>query len=134
MNRSLVLIKPQAVERRLTGKILSRYEEKGLKLVALKMVMAEETLLARHYEEHLEKPFYPELLEAMQKGPVIALVLEGSDAVTATRMLNGATDPIKAAPGTIRGDFGLELENNVVHASDSRQSAIREIELWFPSL
>lgn len=134
MNRTLALIKPQAVERGLTGKIVTRYEEKGLRIIALTMCLAGENLLAKHYEEHIGKSFYAELLEAMQQGPVIAMVLEGSDAVTAARMLNGATDPIKASPGTIRGDFGLELENNIVHASDSMQSASREIELWFPDL
>ena len=134
MNRTLVLVKPQAVDRGLTGKIVARYEEKGLKIIALTMCVADENLLAKHYEEHIGKSFYVELLEAMQQGPVIAMVLEGSDAVTAARMLNGATDPVKAAPGTIRGDFGLELENNIVHASDSIQSASREIKLWFPDL
>lgn len=98
------------------------------------MRIADEKLLSKHYEEHIGKPFYSELIDAMQQGPVIAMVLEGSDAVTAARMLNGATDPIKAAPGTIRGDFGLELENNVVHASDSIQSASREIKLWFSDI
>ncbi len=134
MNRTLVLIKPQAVDRGLTGKIVSRYEEKGLKIIALKMCVANDELLAKHYEEHVEKSFYSELLKAMQQGPVIAMVLGGSDAVTAARVLNGATDPVKAAPGTIRGDFGLEMENNVVHASDSIQSAMREIKLWFPDV
>jgi len=134
MNRTLVLIKPQAVDRGLTGKVVARYEEKGLKIIALKMCVADEKLLAKHYEEHIGKSFYAELLNAMQQGPLIAMVLEGSDAVTAARVLNGATDPIKAAPGTIRGDFGLELENNVVHASDSIQSATREIKLWFPDV
>lgn len=134
MNRTLVIIKPQAVERGLTGKIVARYEEKGLKIIALKMCIADEKLLAEHYEEHIGKSFYPELLKAMQQGAVIVMILEGSDAVTAARMLNGATDPVKAAPGTIRGDFGLEMENNVVHASDSIQSATREIKLWFPNV
>ncbi len=134
MNRTLVLIKPQAVDRGLTGKIVARYEEKGLKIIALKMCVADEKLLEKHYEEHIGKSFYSELINAMQQGPVIAIVLGGSDAVTAARVLNGATDPVKAAPGTIRGDFGLELENNVVHASDSIQSATREIKLWFPDI
>jgi len=134
MNQTLVLVKPQAVARGLTGKIVARYEEKGLRIIALTMCVADENLLAKHYEEHIGKSFYSELLDAMQQGPIIAMVLEGSDAVTAARMLNGATDPIKAAPGTIRGDFGLELENNIVHASDSMQSASREIALWFPEI
>jgi len=132
MNQTLVIVKPQAVARGLSGKIMARYEAKGLKLVAVKLLKAERGLLASHYAEHEGKPFYESLLETMCGGPVLAMVLEGADAVTAARMLNGATDPLKAAPGTIRGDFGLEMAHNVVHASDSVQSARREIALWFP--
>lgn len=134
MNRTLVLIKPQAVARGLSGKIIARYESKGLRIVTVKMIRASKEVLADHYAEHLEKPFYDSLLTTMQQGDVLAIVLEGTGAVTAARMLNGATDPLKAAPGTIRGDFGLEMENNIVHASDSIQNAEREINLWFPEL
>ncbi|SMP45867.1 nucleoside-diphosphate kinase [Anoxynatronum buryatiense] len=134
MNQTLVVIKPQAVARGLSGKIMARYEEKGLKLAAVKLMQAERDLLAQHYAEHAGKSFYDNLLETMGSGPVLAMVLEGTDAVTAVRMLNGATDPLKASPGTIRGDFGLEMAHNVVHASDSIQSSQREISLWFPEL
>ena len=134
MNQTLVLIKPQAVSRGLSGSIIARYEAKGLKLTSIKMVQAEEALLASHYQEHLGKPFYANLITTMQQGPLVALVIEGVDAVTAARMLNGATDPLKAAPGTIRGDYGLEMAHNVVHASDSSLNAAREIALWFPEL
>lgn len=134
LNQTLVVIKPQAVARGLSGKIMARYEEKGLKLAAVKLMQAERDLLAQHYAEHAGKSFYDNLLETMGSGPVLAMVLEGTDAVTAVRMLNGATDPLKASPGTIRGDFGLEMAHNVVHASDSIQSSQREISLWFPEL
>ncbi|MEN1759215.1 nucleoside-diphosphate kinase [Anoxynatronum sibiricum] len=134
MNQTLVVIKPQAVARGLSGKIMARYEEKGLKLAAVKLMQADRDLLAQHYAEHAGKSFYDNLLETMESGPVLAMVLEGADAVTAVRMLNGATDPLKASPGTIRGDFGLEMAHNVVHASDSIQSAQREISLWFPEM
>jgi nucleoside-diphosphate kinase len=134
MNRTLVLVKPQAVERGLTGTIINRYEAKGLRLAAVKSLHADESILSSHYAEHEGKPFYRNLLDTMQQGLLVALVLEGTDAVTAARMLNGATDPLKAAPGTIRGDFGLEMEHNVVHASDSVQNARREVSLWFPEL
>jgi nucleoside-diphosphate kinase len=134
MNRTLVLIKPQAVERGLTGTIFNRYEAKGLRLAAVKSLQADESILSSHYAEHEGKPFYRNLLDTMQQGLLVAVVLEGTDAVTAARVLNGATDPLKAAPGTIRGDFGLEMEHNVVHASDSVHNALREISLWFPEL
>ncbi len=131
MGRTLVLIKPQAVERQLSGKIIARYESKGLRLEAIKLIKADGPLLASHYAEHEAKPFYKSLLSTMQEGPLVAMILNGPDAVTAVRMMNGATDPQKAAPGTIRGDFGLEMEHNVVHASDSIENADREIALWF---
>ncbi|MDW7671113.1 MAG: nucleoside-diphosphate kinase [Bacillota bacterium] len=134
MNRTLVLVKPQAIERGLTGTIINRYEAKGLRLAAVKSLHADESILSSHYAEHEGKPFYRNLLDTMQQGLLVALVLEGTDAVTAARMLNGATDPLKAAPGTIRGDFGLKMEHNVVHASDSVQNALREVSLWFPEL
>ena len=134
MIKTLVLIKPQAFERGLTGNIIARYEKKGLRIVAAKLLKADEMLLSKHYEEHRDKSFYKNLLETMQEGPIFAMVLEGPQAVTAARILNGATDPLKAQPGTIRGDFGLEMAHNIVHASDSSESAAREIDLWFPEL
>ena len=134
MSRTLVIIKPQAVQRGLSGQIIARYESKGLQLAAAELRMASKTLLMNHYQEHQGKQFYNNLLESMQQGPVIVMIFEGPEAVTAARMLNGATDPIKALPGTIRGDYGLTMENNVVHASDSIQNAEREISIWFPKL
>ncbi|SDY30308.1 nucleoside-diphosphate kinase [Tindallia californiensis] len=132
MQKTLVLIKPQAVKKGLSGQIISRYEEKGLNLTALKMVNPTRKQLEKHYEEHEGKIFYHSLVETMLSGPVVALMLEGKEAVVAVRSLNGATDPIQAAPGSIRGDYGLEIEHNVVHGADSIDSAKREISIWFP--
>ncbi|SFH57120.1 nucleoside diphosphate kinase [Tindallia magadiensis] len=132
MQKTLVLIKPQAVKTGLTGQIIRRYEEKGLNLIALKMVNPTRQQLEKHYEEHEGKIFYNSLLETMLSGPVVALMLEGKESVTVVRSLNGATDPIQAAPGSIRGDYGLEIEHNVVHGADSIESAKREISIWFP--
>ncbi len=132
MEKTLVLIKPKAVLRGLTGHIIARYESKGLKLAALKMVDATKEQLERHYEEHQGKPFYESLLESMLSGPIVALMLEGDQAVSAARLINGATNPIEAAPGSIRGDYGLEIEHNIVHGADVLESAQREISIWFP--
>jgi nucleoside-diphosphate kinase len=131
--RTLVLIKPDGVQRRLIGEILSRVEAKGLDIAALELKNVSDDLARQHYAEHEGKPFFPSLLEFITSGPVVAAILEGPRAVEAFRQIAGATDPVeKAAPGTIRGDLGLETQFNLVHGSDSPDSAVREIELWFP--
>lgn len=131
--RTLVLIKPDGVERRVVGEILGRVERKGLTLVALELKHVDEALARAHYAEHESKPFFGSLLEFITSGPVVAAILEGPRAVAAFRQLAGGTDPVeKATPGTIRGDFGLETQFNLVHGSDSAESAAREIALWFP--
>lgn len=131
--RTLVLIKPDGVERGLVGEIVNRIERKGLTIAALALRSVDEELAARHYAEHEDKPFFGSLLEFITSGPVVAAIVEGPRAVAAFRQLAGGTDPVdKAAPGTIRGDFGLETQFNLVHGSDSADSAKREIALWFP--
>ncbi len=131
--RTLVLIKPDGVERRLIGEIISRIERKGLTVVALELRQVSEELASKHYAEHEGKPFFGSLLEFITSGQVVAAIVEGPRAVTAFRQLAGGTDPVeKATPGTIRGDFGLETQFNLVHGSDSAESAQREIALWFP--
>ncbi|WP_232547568.1 nucleoside-diphosphate kinase [Propioniciclava soli] len=132
--RTLVLLKPDAVSRGLAGTILARYEAKGLALAALELRTVDEAFSDRHYAEHVDRPFYPALREFITSGPLVALVLEGERAIEAVRSLNGATDGIAAAPGTIRGDFSASNRLNLVHASDSAESANREIDLWFPEL
>lgn len=133
--RTFFLIKPDGVERGLTGTILSRIEAKGLRIVAMDMRRVPQETAAEHYAEHAERPFYGDLLEFITSGPVVAGVLEGPRAIAAWRQLAGGTDPVeKAAPGSIRGDFGLETQLNLVHGSDSEESAVREIALWFPGL
>jgi nucleoside-diphosphate kinase len=132
--RTLILVKPDAFERGLTGDVLARFEHKGLKIVALRLLQVEEDLANRHYAEHTEKPFFGELVRFITGGPLVAAVLEGPDAVTAARLVIGVTDPLEAVPGSIRGDFGLEVTYNLVHGSDSDESAAREIALWFPDL
>ncbi len=133
--RTFFLIKPDGVERSLTGTILSRIEAKGLRIVAMDMRRVPRETAAEHYAEHAERPFYGDLLEFITSGPVVAGVLEGPRAIAAWRQLAGGTDPVeKAAPGSIRGDFGLETQLNLVHGSDSEESAAREIALWFPAL
>jgi nucleoside-diphosphate kinase len=134
MNRTLILVKPDAFERRRTGEVIARFENKGLAIVALKHMTVERELAERHYEEHKDKPFFGELVEFITGGPLVAMVLEGEEAVTAARQLIGATNPLEAAPGSIRGDFGLEVQTNLVHGSDSDESATREIGLFFPEL
>ena len=131
--RTLVLIKPDGVERRLIGEILSRIEGKGLTIAALELKNVSDELARAHYAEHEGKPLFPSLLEFITSGPVVAAILEGPRAVAAFRQLAGGTDPVeKATPGTIRGDLGLETQYNLVHGSDSPDSAVREIDLWFP--
>lgn len=133
--RTLVLIKPDAVSRGYVGEIFGRVERKGLTIAALELRTATADVAGSHYAEHAERPFYPSLLEFITSGPLVAAVLEGPRAIAAFRQLAGGTDPVeKATPGTIRGDLGLESQQNLVHGSDSVESAAREIALWFPGL
>lgn len=132
--RTLVLLKPDAVRRGLVGAILRRFEERGLTIVAMDLRTIDGTVADRHYAEHLERGFYPSLRAFVTSGPLVAVVLEGDTAVDAVRALNGATDGRKAAPGTIRGDYSLSNQANLVHGSDSTESARREIAIWFPDL
>jgi nucleoside-diphosphate kinase len=134
MSRTLILVKPDAFERALTGELLARFERKGLRIVALKLMTADTSLASEHYAEHAEKPFFGELVTFITGGPLVAAVFEGPEAVTAARQLIGATNPVEAAPGSIRGDFALEVTFNMVHGSDSDESAAREIGIWFPEL
>jgi nucleoside-diphosphate kinase len=133
--RTLVLVKPDGVERKLVGEVLARIERKGLTIVAMDLRTVSQEVAAQHYAEHDGKPFFSSLLEFITSGPVLAAVVEGPRAIAAWRQLAGGTDPVeKATPGTIRGDFGLETQFNLVHGSDSPESAAREIKLWFPHL
>ena len=134
MSRTLILVKPDAFERGLTGEIIARFERKGLRIAALKLMHVDRDLAEQHYAEHSGKPFFPELIEFISRSPLVAMVLEGEDAVPAARSLIGATNPIEATPGSIRGDFALEVTFNLVHGSDSENTAGREIGLWFPEL
>lgn len=129
--RTLVLIKPDGVQRLLAGRILGRYEERGLKLVGLKLVLVSRELAERHYAVHREKPFFGSLVEFIVSGPLVAAVLEGPNAIAVVRAMNGATRPHEAVPGTVRGDFALETGQNLVHASDGAETAADEIALWF---
>ncbi|MEY4338164.1 MAG: nucleoside diphosphate kinase [Actinomycetota bacterium] len=134
-DRTLVLLKPDAVERGLVGQILARFEQKNLKIAALDLRQLDADTLARHYEEHVGKGFYPELVQFMSRGPVVAMVVEGpEDTWEVVRGMMGATNPRKAAPGTIRGDLGILFTENLVHGSDSLESAQREIAIFFPNL
>lgn len=138
IERSLVLVKPDGYARGLTGAVLARIEAKGYRLVALEIRTADRALLDEHYVEHVEKAWYPGLAEFMASGPLVAVVIEGHRCIEGFRSLAGATDPTKAAPGTIRGDFGrdwgTDAQPNIVHGSDAPESAAREIGLWFPHL
>jgi nucleoside-diphosphate kinase len=129
--RSFVLLKPDAVRRGLVGAVLSRFEAKGLKIVALEMRQVDGELADQHYAEHINKDFYPPLRDFITSGPSIAMIVEGGQAIEVVRALNGATDGRKAAPGTIRGDYSLSNRENLVHGSDSPESAARELKLWF---
>jgi nucleoside-diphosphate kinase len=131
MQRTLIIFKPDCLQRRLAGRILQRFEAKGLRIVALKLIQVDRALGERHYAEHRGKPFFPGLIEFIIGGPVIVGVLEGREAVAVVRNLLGATDGAAAAAGTVRGDFALSKQNNLVHGSDSPESAQREIGLWF---
>ncbi|NDL58938.1 nucleoside-diphosphate kinase [Phytoactinopolyspora mesophila] len=132
--RTLVLIKPDAVSRGLVGEILSRYERKNLTIVAMEQRTIDSALADAHYAEHVEKPFYPGLRDFITSAPLVALVLEGDQAIDVVRKMNGATDSRVADPGTIRGDLSISKSENLVHASDSTESAKRELALWFPEL
>jgi nucleoside-diphosphate kinase len=132
--RTLLLVKPDAVRRGLLGEVLSRFEAKGLRIVTVEMRTIDADLADQHYAEHVGKDFYPPLRDFVTSGPLVAAVLEGDEAVEVVRALNGATDGRKAAPGTIRGDLSLSNRENLVHGSDSPESAEREIKLWFPDL
>jgi nucleoside-diphosphate kinase len=129
--RTLVLVKPDAVQRRLAGDILARFERRGLDVIAAKLVLVDLALAEEHYAEHREKPFFGELVEFITSAPTLALVLEGESAIKVVRSTMGATNPVESAPGTIRGDLALAMPNNLVHGSDSPESAEREIQLWF---
>jgi nucleoside-diphosphate kinase len=134
MERTLILVKPDAFARKLTGEVIRRFEAKGLTIVAAKHMTTPRDQAEEHYAEHSERPFFGELVDFITGGPLVALVLEGHEAVKAARQLIGATNPIEAATGSIRADFGLEVQTNLVHGSDSPESAQREIALWFPEL
>lgn len=134
LQRSLVLLKPDALRRGLAGTILARYEAKGLSIVALELRHVDGDLADRHYGDHVAQPWYPPLRAFITSGPTIAMVLEGPGAIDVVRLMNGATNAVVAAPGTIRGDYSLSNRENLVHASDSPESAEREIGLWFPNL
>jgi nucleoside-diphosphate kinase len=134
MDRTLILVKPDAFARGLTGEIVARFERKGLRIAALKHMQVTEDLATRHYAEHEGKPFFGELVQFITSAPLVALVLEGHEAVVAARQVIGATNPLEASPGSIRGDFALEVGQNMVHGSDSNESAEREVGLFFPEL
>lgn len=131
MQQTLILLKPDAVQRRLSGEIIGRFEKKGLRLVGLKLVHTPRALAEKHYAVHAGKPFYESLLSFLTSGPTVAMVWEGREAVAACRNLIGATDGVKAPPGSIRGDFAITVQNNLVHGSDSPENAVAEIGLWF---
>ena len=131
MQQTLILLKPDCVHRRLVGTIIQRFEQKGLRLVAMKLVQPSRQLAEKHYAVHKERPFYESLLQFLTSGPTVALVWEGNEAVTVARTLMGPTDGTKAPPATIRGDFALSVQNNLVHGSDSPENAAAEIKLWF---
>ena len=132
-DRTLVLCKPDAVERRMVGEIISRFERKGLRIAEMRLMTIDEGLAGRHYAEHVDKPFYKDLVTFITRSPVVAMVVEGPEAPAVVRTLMGATNPRQAAPGTIRGDLAVELTENLVHGSDSPESAAREIALFFPA-
>ena len=134
MDRTLILVKPDAFARSLSGEIIARFERKGLRVVGLRHMTMTRELASAHYAEHSERPFFGELVDFITSGPLVAMVLEGKDAVKAARQVIGATNPLEAAPGSIRGDFAIETAQNMVHGSDSPESAAREAALFFPEL
>jgi nucleoside-diphosphate kinase len=134
MERTLILVKPDAFGRGLTGEIIARFENKGLKIVALKHMVLDEDTAQQHYAEHEDKPFFGELVEFITSGPLVAMVLEGDDAIQAARQVIGATNPLEATTGSIRGDYAISVGQNMVHGSDSPESGQREAGLFFPEL
>ena len=134
MERTLILVKPDAFARNLTGEIIARFERKGLRLAALKQMTMTRELAAQHYAEHEGKPFFGELVEFITSGPLVAVVVEGHRVIEAWRTMMGVTDPVKSAPGSLRGDYALVLTENLVHGSDSPESAAREVAVFFPRL
>ena len=134
IEKTLVLAKPDGVKKHICGEVISRFERKGLEVEAIKMIQAPEELAKKHYAEHEGKGFFKDLIAFITSGPVLAMVIKGENAVAAVRQINGATDPLKAVPGSIRGDFATSIDENVVHASDAPETAEREIGLWFPEL
>jgi nucleoside-diphosphate kinase len=134
MERTLILVKPDAFARNLSGEIIARFERKGLRLVALQQLTMTREMAASHYAEHEGKPFYEELVSFITSGPLVAMALEGEQAVAAARQVIGATNPIEASPGSIRGDYAIEVGQNMVHGSDSPESGVRELALFFPDL
>ena len=131
MERTLVLLKPDAIQRNLVGHIITRLEGKGLKIVAMKLMDVTRELASNHYSEHIDKPFYEALVQFITSGPIVALVLEGNEAVKIVRTLMGLTNPVEAAPGTIRGDLAMSIGSNLIHGSDSPESAARELAIFF---
>jgi nucleoside-diphosphate kinase len=134
LERTLILVKPDAFSRGLTGEVIARFERKGLRIVALKHMQVERQLAEQHYAEHSEKPFFGELVDFITGGPLVAMVLEGHEAIKAARQVIGATNPLEASPGSIRGDYALEVQTNLVHGSDGPESSAREVGLFFPDL
>jgi len=134
VQRTLVLVKPDGVKKGLTGEIISRLEKKGLKIAAMRMLQMDKALARKHYAVHDGKPFFAGLVDFITSGPIVAVVVEGDKSVEVVRKLMGETDPVKAAPGTIRGDYGLDIGENLIHGSDSEENARTEIALFFPDL
>ena len=134
IEKTLVLVKPDGVKKHICGEVISRFERKGLEVEAIKMIQVPEELAKKHYAEHEGKGFFKDLIAFITSGPVLAMVIKGENAVAAVRQINGTTDPLKAVPGSIRGDFATSIDENVVHASDAPETAEREIGLWFPEL
>ena len=134
MERTLIVVKPDGVQRGLTGEIIARFERRGFTMVALKMMTVTRELAEEHYAEHREKPFFPSLRDFITSSPVVAMVLEAPNAIILSRKMIGATDPLDATSGTIRGDFTADKQQNLIHGSDSPESAARELALWFPEL
>ncbi|AOM82805.1 nucleoside-diphosphate kinase [Salisediminibacterium beveridgei] len=134
MEQTYLMIKPDGVSRKLTGELINRFEKKGFTLRAAKMITISEELAKEHYGEHADKPFFPGLINFITSGPVFAMVLEGNNVIKEARKMMGATNPEEASPGTIRGDFATEMSENIIHGSDSKESAKREINLFFPEL
>ena len=134
IEKTLVLAKPDGVKKHICGEVISRFERKGLEVEAIKMIQVPEEFAKKHYAEHEGKGFFKDLIAFITSGPVLAMVIKGENAVAAVRQINGATDPLKAVPGSIRGDFATSIDENVVHASDAPETAEREIGLWFPEL